>query len=38
MIGVDADGADGLFEREFNFEAQAVEANDFQRIQVEIRA
>jgi hypothetical protein len=38
VIGIGADGVDGLFETDFDFEAPAVEADDFQGFQGQIRA
>ena len=38
VVGVNAESADGLFERQLNFETQAIEANDLQGIQGQVRA
>ena len=38
MVGIHADGADGLLEGQLNLEAQAVEPDDFDRVQAQIGA
>ena len=36
MVGVGADGVNGLLEREFDFESQAVDPDDIDRVEAEI--
>ena len=36
MIGIGPDSANGLFEGEFDFETQAVEANDFRSCETQV--
>ena len=37
VVGVGAEGANGLFEGKLNFEAQAVEPDDLDRVQTQVR-